>query len=44
MMTEEQRAEFYRTIPPMMYHFPHMHYMQQRMQQQQLQQQMQQDR
>lgn len=34
-MTEEDRAAFYNTIPPMMYHFPHMYFLQQRMQQQQ---------
>lgn len=44
MFTDEERAEFYRKIPPMMYHFPHMFFMQQRMQQAQLEQQMQQDR
>lgn len=35
MFTEEQRAAFYNTIPPMMYHFPHMYFLQQRMLQQQ---------
>lgn len=44
VMTEEERAEFYRTVPPMMYHFPHMHFMQMRMRRAQMEQQMQQER
>jgi hypothetical protein len=36
MFTDEQRAEFYREVPPMMYHFPHMYFLQQRQQQQQV--------
>lgn len=33
--TEEQKANFYKTVPPLMHHFPYMHILQQRMMQQQ---------
>lgn len=33
MFTDEAREEFYTEVPAMMYHFPHMYYMQQKQQQ-----------